>query len=87
MLGEGLDGAAGALGPLQGWGRAALEPLGCGQGPSDPLAASGEGEKNQVEQLLAPWSWPSAPQLALTWPGRQGTDFSGVRRLLGMSDW
>jgi hypothetical protein len=32
---------------------------------------------------------PTAPQLstALTWPGRQGADLSGVRRLLGMSDW
>lgn len=32
---------------------------------------------------------PRPPPLspALTWPGRQEADFSGVSRLLGMSDW
>lgn len=29
---------------------------------------------------------PQPLHLALTWPGRQGADFSDVRRLLGMSD-
>lgn len=33
-----------------------------------------------------PGEWPLGPSPALTWPGRQGTDFSGARRLLGMSD-
>lgn len=68
MLGEDLDGAAGALGALQGWGQGAQEALGCVPGPGDPLASSGEGDKNQVE-------WPRGPLESALHP-TNGTDLA-----------
>ena len=73
------------------WGCAVQVAQGCGPGPGDLQVPSEEGEKDLVKGPRAPSrGGPSVPRplgLALTWPGRLGVDFSGVRRLLGMSGW
>lgn len=45
-------------------------------------------ERGPGEMARAPSGGSPRPlSPALTWPGRLDVDFSGVRRLLGMSDW